>query len=177
MRSGLVLALPSLPCSTATVCATMRYALRVYTELQCCTRRNGRPDTSIKAGYQIRLEARYYIGLPGRFPASVPEEFLYVHLRISSRLLLNSRTSQSVSGDGRRMQVSNIRNDQRKKAANGALSLPLQAREYKKDLAELSAIAKEGKPVYGHSDLPEHIQGTAHRNSQWSQLKFAALPW
>lgn len=52
-----------------------------------------------------------------------------------------------------------------------------QAREYKKDLAELSALAKEGKPVYGHSDLPEHIQGTAHRNSQWSQLKFAALPW
>ncbi|KAK9895298.1 NUXm, NADH-ubiquinone oxidoreductase [Cystobasidium minutum MCA 4210] len=51
------------------------------------------------------------------------------------------------------------------------------AREEKKDMEELSALAAQGKPVYGHSDLPEYIQGVAHRNSVWSQLKFAALPW
>ena len=44
-------------------------------------------------------------------------------------------------------------------------------------MEELSAIAAQGKPVYGETDLPEFIQGVAHRNSQWSQLKFSALPW
>lgn len=37
-------------------------------------------------------------------------------------------------------------------------------------MEELSALAAQGKPVYGHSDLPEYIQGVAHRNSVWSQL-------
>jgi len=52
-----------------------------------------------------------------------------------------------------------------------------QAREQKKDMEELSAIAKRGEPVYGKSDLPEFVQGTAFRNSVWSQLKFQTLPW
>lgn len=52
-----------------------------------------------------------------------------------------------------------------------------QSREQKKDYEELSAIAKTGKPVYGETDLPEYIQDVAHRNSVWSQMKFAALPW
>ncbi|CAD6565641.1 MAG: hypothetical protein CYPHOPRED_005889 [Cyphobasidiales sp. Tagirdzhanova-0007] len=50
-------------------------------------------------------------------------------------------------------------------------------REQKKDMEELSAIAKQGKPVYGSSDLPEFVQGTASRNSVWSQLKFSTIPW
>lgn len=37
-------------------------------------------------------------------------------------------------------------------------------------MEELSALAAQGKPVYGPSDLPEHIQGVAHRNSVFSQL-------
>lgn len=37
-------------------------------------------------------------------------------------------------------------------------------------MEELSALAAQGKPVYGPSDLPEYIQGVAHRNSVWSQL-------
>jgi len=44
-------------------------------------------------------------------------------------------------------------------------------------MAELSALAKAGKPLYGESDLPEYMQGVAHRNSVWSQLKFGTLPW
>jgi hypothetical protein len=40
------------------------------------------------------------------------------------------------------------------------------------DLAELSQRAKEGKPLYGESDQPEHVQASAYRNSAFSQLKF-----
>jgi len=41
----------------------------------------------------------------------------------------------------------------------------------------LSQRAKEGKPLYGETDMPDYIQGVAHRNSAFSQLKFAAVPW
>ncbi|GAA5848873.1 hypothetical protein JCM8547_006373 [Rhodosporidiobolus lusitaniae] len=51
------------------------------------------------------------------------------------------------------------------------------ALEQARDKAELSALASQGKPLYGESDLPEYIQGVAHRNSMWSQLKFGVLPW
>ncbi|KAL8276999.1 hypothetical protein RQP46_010634 [Phenoliferia psychrophenolica] len=51
------------------------------------------------------------------------------------------------------------------------------ALEQKRDLADLSALAAQGKPLYGETDLPEYVQGVAHRNSQWSQLKFGVLPW
>lgn len=51
------------------------------------------------------------------------------------------------------------------------------AAEQKRDLKELSALAKAGKPLYGSTDLPEYVQGVAHRNSLWSQLKFGVLPW
>ncbi|KWU42832.1 hypothetical protein RHOSPDRAFT_20527 [Rhodotorula sp. JG-1b] len=50
-------------------------------------------------------------------------------------------------------------------------------REQERDLVELGQLAKEGKPLYGETDLPEYIQGVAHRNSMWSQLKFGVLPW
>ncbi|KAM0747007.1 hypothetical protein T439DRAFT_318262 [Meredithblackwellia eburnea MCA 4105] len=49
--------------------------------------------------------------------------------------------------------------------------------EQSKDLEELSARVKAGKPVYGETDLPEYVQGVAHNNSQWSLLKFGVLPW
>ncbi|GAA5922520.1 hypothetical protein JCM21900_004636 [Sporobolomyces salmonicolor] len=49
--------------------------------------------------------------------------------------------------------------------------------EQARDQAEMSALAKAGKPLYGETDLPEYIQGVAHRNSMWSQLKFGVLPW
>ncbi|GAA5921235.1 hypothetical protein JCM6882_005820, partial [Rhodosporidiobolus microsporus] len=51
------------------------------------------------------------------------------------------------------------------------------ALEQSRDKEELSALAAQGKPLYGETDLPEYIQGVAHRNSMWSQLKFGVLPW
>ncbi|CAE6412999.1 unnamed protein product [Rhizoctonia solani] len=51
------------------------------------------------------------------------------------------------------------------------------AREEQLDYKELSARAAAGKPLYGESDMPPFIQGAAHRNSAFSQLKFAAIPW
>ncbi|KAI5834797.1 hypothetical protein K523DRAFT_321201 [Schizophyllum commune Tattone D] len=49
-------------------------------------------------------------------------------------------------------------------------------REEEKDFAELSLRAKEGKALYGESDQPEWVQGSAFRNSVWTQLKFSAIP-
>lgn len=43
-------------------------------------------------------------------------------------------------------------------------------REQVRDKEELTQLAKEGKPLYGESDLPPYIQGVAHRNSLWSQV-------
>lgn len=44
--------------------------------------------------------------------------------------------------------------------------------EVAKDKAELSQLAKEGKPLYGESYMPEHIQDNSARVSRFSQLKF-----
>ncbi|KAI0320862.1 NADH-ubiquinone oxidoreductase complex I, 21 kDa subunit-domain-containing protein [Amylostereum chailletii] len=44
--------------------------------------------------------------------------------------------------------------------------------EEEKDFAELSQRAREGKPLWGESDQPLWVQGSAHRNSAFSQLKF-----
>ena len=44
------------------------------------------------------------------------------------------------------------------------------------DLAELTQRAKEGKPLYGESDQPLWVQGTAHNNSAFSQLKMRMYP-
>jgi hypothetical protein len=48
-------------------------------------------------------------------------------------------------------------------------------REEERDFKELSQLAKEGKPLYGESPQPEWVQGVAHRNSAFSQLKFCEL--
>ncbi|KAF8519004.1 NADH-ubiquinone oxidoreductase complex I, 21 kDa subunit-domain-containing protein [Hysterangium stoloniferum] len=49
-------------------------------------------------------------------------------------------------------------------------------REEARDLAELSALAEEGKPLYGISSQPEWVKQTAAGNSTFSQLKFGAAP-
>ncbi|EIM86793.1 uncharacterized protein STEHIDRAFT_157093 [Stereum hirsutum FP-91666 SS1] len=49
-------------------------------------------------------------------------------------------------------------------------------REEEKDFAELSQRAREGKPLWGESPQPMWVQAAAHRNSQFSQLKFGAFP-
>ncbi|KAJ7850059.1 hypothetical protein B0H14DRAFT_2355839, partial [Mycena olivaceomarginata] len=50
------------------------------------------------------------------------------------------------------------------------------AREEARDVAELSQLACEGKPLYGESSQPLWVQGAAHRNSRYSQLKFSLFP-
>jgi len=49
------------------------------------------------------------------------------------------------------------------------------AREIEMDKKELGQLAKDGKPLYGETDLPEYIQGVAHRNSMWSQVSFESI--
>ncbi|KAF9269079.1 hypothetical protein L218DRAFT_1072728 [Marasmius fiardii PR-910] len=49
-------------------------------------------------------------------------------------------------------------------------------REEEMDLQELSQRAEQGKSLYGESHQPEWVQGAAHRNSVFSQLKFSAFP-
>jgi hypothetical protein len=40
------------------------------------------------------------------------------------------------------------------------------------DRAEMTERARQGLPLYGYSNEPEWVQGAAHRNSVFSQLKF-----
>ncbi|CCL99677.1 uncharacterized protein FIBRA_01698 [Fibroporia radiculosa] len=49
-------------------------------------------------------------------------------------------------------------------------------REERADQEEMSWRAQQGLPLYGESAQPEWIQGSAYRNSVFSQLKFAAFP-
>lgn len=42
-------------------------------------------------------------------------------------------------------------------------------------MAELSARAAQGLPLYGSSDQPAWVQHAAYRNSAFSQLKFGEL--
>lgn len=49
-------------------------------------------------------------------------------------------------------------------------------REEERDFAELSQLAREGKPLYGESPQPLWVQNAAYSNSGFSQLKFSAYP-
>ncbi|KAH9169913.1 NADH-ubiquinone oxidoreductase complex I, 21 kDa subunit-domain-containing protein [Lactarius sanguifluus] len=48
--------------------------------------------------------------------------------------------------------------------------------EEEKDFAELSQLAREGKPLYGESPQPLWVQNAAYSNSAFSQLKFSVFP-
>lgn len=41
------------------------------------------------------------------------------------------------------------------------------------DRVEMTERARQGLPIYGHSDEPVWVQGAAYRNSAFSQLKFS----
>lgn len=47
------------------------------------------------------------------------------------------------------------------------------AAEVAKDQEEMKQLIKEGKPLYGESSMPEHIQEMSARNSRFAQLKFS----
>ncbi|KAN0121294.1 NADH-ubiquinone oxidoreductase complex I, 21 kDa subunit domain containing protein [Russula decolorans] len=49
-------------------------------------------------------------------------------------------------------------------------------REEERDFAELSQLAREGKPLYGESHQPQWVQNAAYSNSAYSQLKFSVFP-
>ncbi|KAJ3475699.1 hypothetical protein NLI96_g11666 [Meripilus lineatus] len=49
-------------------------------------------------------------------------------------------------------------------------------REEELDRQELTQRVQQGLPAYGKSDQPEWVQGAAHRNSVFSQLKFNIFP-
>ncbi|KAJ9077181.1 hypothetical protein DSO57_1019174 [Entomophthora muscae] len=50
-------------------------------------------------------------------------------------------------------------------------------RERLKDLAEMRIRFKEGKPLYGTSNLDTYYQQVASNNSRYSALKMSAIPW
>lgn len=50
-------------------------------------------------------------------------------------------------------------------------------REQELDRVEMTRKIAEGKPLYGESPQPEHMQQIAAANSRHSQLWFAVLPW
>lgn len=51
------------------------------------------------------------------------------------------------------------------------------AREVQMDMREMVDKVKAGQPLYGVSTLPVDVQGMAARQSRYSALFFAVLPW
>lgn len=45
------------------------------------------------------------------------------------------------------------------------------------DMREMVDKVKQGEPLYGHSTLSPHMQGVAARNSRFSSLLSAVVPW
>ncbi|KAL2111964.1 hypothetical protein VUR80DRAFT_8878 [Thermomyces stellatus] len=51
------------------------------------------------------------------------------------------------------------------------------AREVEMDMREMVAKVKAGEPLYGESKLTPHMQGVAARQSRYSSLFMAIMPW
>lgn len=51
------------------------------------------------------------------------------------------------------------------------------AREVKMDMDEMVSKVKAGEPLYGESRLTPHMQGVAARQSRYSALFTAVVPW
>lgn len=50
-------------------------------------------------------------------------------------------------------------------------------REQELDRIEMTKKIAQGKPLYGQSGQPEHMQQVAVSNSRHSQIFFSILPW
>ena len=50
-------------------------------------------------------------------------------------------------------------------------------REVDKDMREMVDKVKKGEPLYGASQLSEHMQGVAARNSRYTGLWIHFVPW
>lgn len=51
------------------------------------------------------------------------------------------------------------------------------AREVQMDMREMVDKVKAGQPLYGVSTLPTDVQGMAARQSRYSALFMAVIPW
>lgn len=51
------------------------------------------------------------------------------------------------------------------------------AREVEMDMQEMVTKVKAGEPLYGESKLTPHMQGVAARQSRYSALFTAVIPW
>ncbi|KAF9740289.1 hypothetical protein PMIN06_009476 [Paraphaeosphaeria minitans] len=50
-------------------------------------------------------------------------------------------------------------------------------REIAMDMREMVAKVKKGEPLYGKSEMTEHMQGVAHRNSRYANVFSHVIPW
>jgi C-terminal of NADH-ubiquinone oxidoreductase 21 kDa subunit len=57
------------------------------------------------------------------------------------------------------------------------LGLSENAREVERDMRDMVAQVKKGEPLYGRSELTEHHQGMAARNSRNSGFGLFLLPF
>ncbi|KAI7872805.1 NADH-ubiquinone oxidoreductase complex I, 21 kDa subunit-domain-containing protein [Spinellus fusiger] len=51
------------------------------------------------------------------------------------------------------------------------------AAEVEKDFAEMTQRVREGKSLYGDTNMPVNVADESSRNSRFAQLKFGAIPW
>ncbi|MBE3042766.1 hypothetical protein IMZ48_09380 [Candidatus Bathyarchaeota archaeon] len=51
------------------------------------------------------------------------------------------------------------------------------AREVQMDMREMVTKVRAGEPLYGESSLTPHMQGVAARQSRYSALFMAIMPW
>ncbi|KAL1990736.1 hypothetical protein VTN49DRAFT_6575 [Thermomyces lanuginosus] len=63
------------------------------------------------------------------------------------------------------------------RSVNRFYGLTENAREVEMDMREMVDKVKKGEPLYGTSELSEHMQGVAARNSRYSGLFSHVLPW
>ncbi|KAF2084988.1 NADH-ubiquinone oxidoreductase-like protein 21 kDa subunit [Saccharata proteae CBS 121410] len=50
-------------------------------------------------------------------------------------------------------------------------------REIEMDMREMVDKVKQGKPLYGETSMPEHMQGIASRNSRYAGTFLHLIPW
>ncbi|CAJ0747540.1 22212_t:CDS:2 [Entrophospora sp. SA101] len=51
------------------------------------------------------------------------------------------------------------------------------SKEFERDKQEMTKRLREGKALYGNSELSQYNQKAAAWNSRYAALKFAAIPW
>ncbi|KAF2153744.1 hypothetical protein K461DRAFT_319983 [Myriangium duriaei CBS 260.36] len=63
------------------------------------------------------------------------------------------------------------------KSANRFYGFSENRREVDLDMREMTDRVKKGEPLYGHSRLSEYMQGVASRQTRYTGVNVAVLPW